>query len=62
MMVEDDGLSGHLHDEIAAQVAVQYFAGAFQRNARPLLAAAELLRAADGERTPGMPEERAARA
>ena len=42
LMVVADGLGGHLHGEIAAQVAVQYFAGAFQRNARPLLAAPEV--------------------
>jgi serine/threonine protein phosphatase PrpC len=42
LMVVADGLGGHLHGEIAAQVAVQYFGGAFQRDARPLLAAPEL--------------------
>ncbi len=42
LMVVADGLGGHLHGEIAAQVAVQYFAGAFQREARPMLAAPEV--------------------
>jgi serine/threonine protein phosphatase PrpC len=42
LMVVADGLGGHLHGEIAAQVAVQHFAGAFQREARPLLAAPEV--------------------
>jgi serine/threonine protein phosphatase PrpC len=42
LMVVADGLGGHLHGEIAAQVAVQHFAGAFQRDARPLLAAPEV--------------------
>jgi len=42
LMVVADGLGGHLHGEIAAQVAVQHFAAAFQRDARPLLAAPEV--------------------
>jgi len=39
LMVVADGLGGHSHGEIAAQVAVQHFAAAFQRDARPLLVA-----------------------
>jgi serine/threonine protein phosphatase PrpC len=39
LMVVADGLGGHLHGEIAAQVAVQHFATSFQREARPMLAA-----------------------
>lgn len=41
LMVVADGLGGHLHGEIAAQIAVQYFGGAFQRDARPVLAEPE---------------------
>lgn len=41
LMVVADGLGGHLHGEIAAQVAVQYFGSAFQRDARPALAMPE---------------------
>lgn len=41
LMVVADGLGGHLHGEIAAQAAVQSFAAAFQREARPLLPAPE---------------------
>jgi serine/threonine protein phosphatase PrpC len=42
LMVVADGLGGHLHGEIAAQVAVQHFATAFQRDARPLLGAPDV--------------------
>jgi len=38
LMVVADGLGGHLHGEIAAQLAVEYFGTAFQRDARPALA------------------------
>jgi serine/threonine protein phosphatase PrpC len=38
LMVVADGLGGHLHGEIAAQLAVDYFGTAFQRDARPHLA------------------------
>jgi serine/threonine protein phosphatase PrpC len=41
LMVVADGLGGHVHGEIAAQVALQYFATAFQRDARPALAMPE---------------------
>jgi len=37
LMVVADGLGGHLHGEIAAQLAVEYFGTAFQRDARPVL-------------------------
>lgn len=33
-----DGMGGHLHGEVAAQIAVQYITEAFQREARPRLA------------------------
>jgi serine/threonine protein phosphatase PrpC len=33
-----DGLGGHLRGELAAQVAIDYFGTAFQRDARPALA------------------------
>lgn len=38
LMVIADGMGGHLHGEIAAQIAVQYITEAFQREARPTLA------------------------
>jgi PPM family protein phosphatase len=38
LMVVADGLGGHLRGELAAQVSVDYFGTAFQRDARPLLA------------------------
>lgn len=38
LMVVADGMGGHLHGEIAAQIAVQFITHAFQRNARPTLA------------------------
>ena len=41
LMVVADGLGGHLHGEIAAQVAVQCFGGAFEHHARPALEAPE---------------------
>jgi serine/threonine protein phosphatase PrpC len=38
LMVLADGMGGHLHGEIAAQIAVQYMTEHFQREARPRLA------------------------
>jgi len=38
MMVIADGMGGHHHGEVAAQIAVQTLADAFQREARPALA------------------------
>ena len=35
LLVVADGMGGHLHGEIAAQIAVQYMVEAFQRNAKP---------------------------
>ena len=37
LMVIADGMGGHLHGEIAAQIAVQFVVQAFQRSARPTL-------------------------
>lgn len=37
LMVVADGMGGHLHGEVAAQIAVQYITEAFQREARPQL-------------------------
>jgi serine/threonine protein phosphatase PrpC len=37
LMVLADGMGGHLHGEIAAQIAVQYLTEHFQREARPRL-------------------------
>ena len=37
LMVVADGLGGHLRGELAAQVSVDYFGTAFQRDARPAL-------------------------
>ena len=37
LMVVADGMGGHLHGEVAAQIAVQYITEAFQREAHPLL-------------------------
>lgn len=37
LMVIADGMGGHLHGEIAAQIAVQFITQAFQREARPAL-------------------------
>lgn len=37
LMVIADGMGGHLHGEIAAQIAVQFITQAFQREARPEL-------------------------
>lgn len=37
LVVLADGMGGHLHGEVAAQIAVQYITEAFQREARPLL-------------------------
>ncbi len=38
LMVVADGMGGHLHGEIAAQIAVQYIAKRFQREAMPTVA------------------------
>lgn len=38
LMIVADGMGGHLHGEIAAQIAVQYITEYFQREARPTLA------------------------
>jgi len=38
MMVVADGMGGHLHGEVAAQIAVQFLTEAFQREAGPKLA------------------------
>jgi serine/threonine protein phosphatase PrpC len=37
LMVVADGMGGHLHGEVASQIAVQLLTEAFQREARPLL-------------------------
>jgi serine/threonine protein phosphatase PrpC len=37
LMVVTDGLGGHPHGEVAAQVAVEHFGSAFEREARPAL-------------------------
>jgi serine/threonine protein phosphatase PrpC len=37
-MVIADGMGGHLHGEVAAQIATQFIAEAFQRSAQPRLA------------------------
>ncbi|RLJ68427.1 PP2C family protein-serine/threonine phosphatase [Sulfurisoma sediminicola] len=37
LMVVADGMGGHLHGEVAAQIAVQYLTEAFQREAKPRL-------------------------
>ncbi|MBL8486236.1 MAG: serine/threonine-protein phosphatase [Rhodocyclaceae bacterium] len=37
LMVVADGMGGHLHGEVAAQIAVQYITEAFQREAKPTL-------------------------
>jgi PPM family protein phosphatase len=38
VMIIADGMGGHLHGEVAAQIAVQFIAEAFQREATPKLA------------------------
>ena len=38
VMIIADGMGGHLHGEVAAQIAVQFIAEAFQREAAPKLA------------------------
>ncbi len=38
LMVLADGMGGHLHGEVASQIAVQFLTEAFQREARPHLA------------------------
>lgn len=37
LMVVADGMGGHLHGEVAAQIAVQYLTETFQREAKPRL-------------------------
>jgi serine/threonine protein phosphatase PrpC len=37
LLVVADGMGGHLHGEVAAQIAVQYITESFQREARPAL-------------------------
>src|SRR4029450_6910148 len=37
-MVIADGMGGHLHGEVAAQIATQFIAEAFQREAQPRIA------------------------
>lgn len=37
LMIVADGMGGHLHGEVAAQIAVQYLTEAFQRESRPRL-------------------------
>jgi serine/threonine protein phosphatase PrpC len=37
LMVVADGMGGHLHGEVAAQIAVQYLTETFQRESRPRL-------------------------
>jgi serine/threonine protein phosphatase PrpC len=37
LMVVADGMGGHLHGEVASQIAVQYLTETFQREARPTL-------------------------
>ncbi len=38
LMVVADGMGGHLHGEVAAQIAVQYITQTFQREANPVVA------------------------
>jgi serine/threonine protein phosphatase PrpC len=38
LMVVADGMGGHLHGEVASQIAVQLLSEAFQREAKPVLA------------------------
>lgn len=38
LMLVADGMGGHLHGEVAAQIAAQIIVAAFQREARPVLA------------------------
>ena len=38
LMVVADGMGGHLHGEVASQIAVQLLTEAFQREAKPMLA------------------------
>jgi len=37
LMVVADGMGGHLHGEVASQIAVQFLTEAFQREAKPML-------------------------
>src|SRR3989475_10464073 len=38
LMVVADGMGGHLHGEVASQIAAQFLTEAFQREAKPMLA------------------------
>ena len=42
LLVLADGMGGHLHGEIAAQIAVQYIIESFQRAAKPMIQARSL--------------------
>ena len=38
LMLVADGMGGHLHGEVAAQIAMEFITGAFRREAKPALA------------------------